>query len=136
MSCSYLMRYEYFPLFTHGIIRVQSDYPASRQVGSYIRGVSTASGSAIGSTYMRGTQYSHVDRVVLAIQLTALQFYIFLMLNINVEKGGKMCLKSMTVTLIELLCIIDCFKAALFRILYRISILLMYISLKTCEVQV
>ena len=61
---SYRMRYEHFPLFTHGIVRAQSECPASRQASSYIRGVSTASSSAIGSTYLRCTRYSYVDRVL------------------------------------------------------------------------
>ena len=46
---SYHMRCEHFPLFTHGIIRAQSECPASSQAG-----VSTASGSAIGFTYTKG----------------------------------------------------------------------------------
>ena len=64
MPHSYRMRYEHFPLFTHGIVRAQSECPASRQASSYIRSVSTASSSAIGSTYMRCTRvhvYLHVS---------------------------------------------------------------------------
>ena len=29
---------EHFPLFTHGILRAQSECPASRQTGSYVGG--------------------------------------------------------------------------------------------------
>ena len=53
MPCSYHMRYQHFPLFTHGIVRVQSKCPASKQAGSYVVGVSTASSSAMGSMYAR-----------------------------------------------------------------------------------
>ena len=62
------MRYEHFPLFTHDTVRAQSKCPASRQVGSYIGCVSTAFSSAIGSTYMRGAEYLHVDHVLLTVE--------------------------------------------------------------------
>ena len=38
MPHSYCMRYEHVSLFTHGIVGAQSECPASRQVGSFIRG--------------------------------------------------------------------------------------------------
>ena len=55
------MRCEPFLLFTHGIIRAQ--YLASRQVGSFKGGVSTASSSAIGSMYTMGARCSYEGRV-------------------------------------------------------------------------
>ena len=64
MPHSYCIRYKHFTLFTHGMVKAQSECPASRQAGFY-RGVSTTSSSAIGYTYTRGTRYAHADRVLL-----------------------------------------------------------------------
>ena len=62
------MGHKHFPRFTHGIIvGDQSECPASRQVGSYVRSVSTAYSSTIGFMDTRGARHSYVDRVLLAI---------------------------------------------------------------------
>ena len=57
------MRYEHFLPFIHGIVRTQSECPASRQAGSYIGGVA----SSFQLSYWlktRDARYSYVDRVL------------------------------------------------------------------------
>ena len=60
------MRCEYFPLFTHGCSKAQSECLAEVQQGSYTGCVPTASSSAIGSMYMR-VHDTHT-RVVYSLQ--------------------------------------------------------------------
>ena len=50
------------------LIRTQSECSASRQMGSYMRAVSTASSLAIGSTYLRGARYSSMNHVLLTFR--------------------------------------------------------------------
>ena len=65
--CGYHMRCQYFPLLVTVFIRAQSECPVSRQVGSFIGSVSTASSLAIGSMYTRGARYSYEGRVLLTV---------------------------------------------------------------------
>ena len=78
MSINYCTRCKHIPLFTHGIVRAQSECPASRQVGSYIWGVPTVSSSAIDSTYARGARYSYVNRVLLPFKLIQVRMFGYL----------------------------------------------------------
>ena len=62
---------KHFPLFNHGI-SAQSECPASRQAGSNIGDVSTASSLAIGSQHTRGIQYVYTDCVLLRLSAASM----------------------------------------------------------------
>ena len=72
MLYSYCMRYEHFPLLTHGIIRAQSECPPSRQASFYIQRVCQQLLARLFSLRIpiptRGARYSNVNRVLFTIK--------------------------------------------------------------------
>ena len=62
-------------------VTAQSEWPASRQAGSFIGNVSTAATTATGSAYTRGPDMC--TRVVYSLHEVCLEVYLWCVLNVK-----------------------------------------------------